>query len=251
MGTFGYRLRPRLAAEAGVATSDPSGILVRMAHRVLTVPPVRLEAWLAGFARRHGATTHRAAPDAVVVEAADGAVASCAVPFPPLAPDAAAPYGGLLQHVARERRVGVLLVRRGGYAAGVFHGATLVTSKVGSRHVQGRTAAGGQSQQRFARRREKQAREAFEAAADVAARILLPHVSELEAVVTGGDRAAVDQVLADRRLTALARLRDRSASLPHLAVPDPKRAVLEATPATFRAIRIDLSEPDVTVTRLT
>lgn len=246
MAAFGYRLRPRLAAEAGVATSDPSGILVRMPHRVLTVSPVRLEAWLAGFARRHGATTHRAGPDAVVVEAADGAVASCAVPFPPLRPDDAAPYGGLPAHARRDRRVGVLLVRRGGYAAGVFAGATLVTSKVGSRHVQGRTAAGGQSQQRFARRREKQAREAFEAAADVAARVLLPHAAELDAVVTGGDRAAVDHVLADRRLTALAELRDRSAGLPHLAVPDPKRAVLEATPATFRAIRITLAEPDIT-----
>ncbi|WP_116947757.1 acVLRF1 family peptidyl-tRNA hydrolase [Jiangella endophytica] len=215
-----------------------------MPDRVLTVSPERLEAWLAGFARRHGATTHRAEPDAVVVEAADGAVARCAVPFPPLEPDGAAPYSGLLTHAVRNRRVGVLLVRRGGYATGVFDGAALMTSKVGSRHVQGRTAAGGQSQQRFARRREKQAREAFEAAADVAARVLLPHVAELDAVVTGGDRAAVDHVLADRRLTALARLRDRSAGLPHLAVPDPKRAVLEATPATFRAIRITLSEPD-------
>lgn len=214
-----------------------------MPHRVLTVPPERLEAWLAGFARRHGPTTHRAAPGAVVAEAADGAVASCAVPFPPLRPVDDAPYGGLLAHAARDRRVGVLLVRRGGYAAGIFDGARLVTSKVGSRHVQGRTAAGGQSQQRFARRREKQAREAFEAAADVAARILLPHAAELDAVVTGGDRAAVDHVLADRRLAALARLRDPD--LPQLAVPDPKRAVLEATPATFRAIRITLSEPDI------
>ncbi|RIQ31223.1 acVLRF1 family peptidyl-tRNA hydrolase [Jiangella rhizosphaerae] len=217
-----------------------------MPDRVLTVPPERLAAWLAGFTQRHGATTHRAGPDAVVVEAADGAVASCAVPFPPLLPEDAEPYGGLLVHAARERRVGVLLVRRGGYAAGVFHGATLVASKVGSRHVQGRTAAGGQSQQRFARRREKQAREAFEAAADVAARIILPHAAELDAVVTGGDRAAVDHVLADRRLTALAALRDRSAGLPHLAVPDPKQSVLEAAPAAYRAIRISLSEPDVT-----
>ncbi|TDC56677.1 hypothetical protein E1212_01530 [Jiangella ureilytica] len=216
-----------------------------MPERVLTVSPERLGGWLAGFATRHGTTTHRAGPDAVVVEAADGAVASCAVPFPPLEPlDTGAPYGGLLAHTARERRVAVLLVRRGGYAAGVFAGTRLVASKVGSRHVQGRTAAGGQSQQRFARRREKQTREAFEAAADVAARILLPHVADLDAVVTGGDRAAVDHVLADRRLTALAGLRDRAGGLPHLAVPDPKLAVLRATPATFRAVRITLSEPD-------
>ena len=45
-------------------------------------------------------------------------------------------------------------------------------SKVGQRHVQGRTKAGGQSQQRFARRRDNQARAAYEAAAEHAARIL-------------------------------------------------------------------------------
>ncbi|MBB5787075.1 acVLRF1 family peptidyl-tRNA hydrolase [Jiangella mangrovi] len=217
-----------------------------MPERVLTVSPERLDGWLAGFAQRHGATTHRAGPDVVVVEAADGAVASCAVPFPPLEnDDTEQPYDGLIAHATRERRIAVLLVRRGGYAAGVFAGTRLVASKVGSRHVQGRTAAGGQSQQRFARRREKQTREAFEAAADVAARVLLPHVAGLDAVVTGGDRAAVDHVLADRRLTALATLRDRTRNAPHLAVPDPKLAVLEATPATFRAVRITLSEPDV------
>ncbi|PZF81349.1 acVLRF1 family peptidyl-tRNA hydrolase [Jiangella anatolica] len=214
-----------------------------MPERLLSIPPERLEAWLTGFARRHGATTHRAGPEAVVVTAADGAVASCAVPFPPLRPDETEAYGGLLAHAARDRWVGVLLVRRGGYAAGVFDGARLVASKVGSRHVQGRTAAGGQSQQRFARRREKQAREAFEAAADVAARVLLPHAGELDAVVTGGDRSAADHVLADRRLAALAAL--AAATRQHLAVPDPKLAVLRATPEAFRAIRITLSEPDV------
>lgn len=215
-----------------------------MPDRVLTVSPERLEGWLAGFAERHGATTHRSGADTVVVEAADGAVACCAVPFPPLEPAGTEPYGGLLAHAARERTVAVLLVRRGGYAAGVFTGTRLVASKVGSRHVQGRTAAGGQSQQRFARRREKQARESFEAAADVAARVLLPHAAGLDAVVTGGDRAAVDHVLADRRLTVLAALRERTGGVPHLAVPDPKLVVLESTPATFRAVRITLSEPD-------
>ncbi|PSL08533.1 hypothetical protein CLV30_101508 [Haloactinopolyspora alba] len=206
--------------------------------RVLRIPPERLDRWLAGFARRHGTVETRAAPDAVTVVAADGAHARCTVPFPPMTPDESE-YGGLVEHAQRDRRVGVLLVRRGGYASGVFDGTRLVTSKVGSRHVQGRTAAGGQSQQRFARRREKQAREAFEAAADVAARVLVPHLASLEAVVTGGDRAAVDTVLADRRLGGLRAL----AVPPHLDVPDPKLAVLKETPAQFRAVRIALTEP--------
>src|SRR5258708_2392182 len=68
------------------------------------------------------------------------------------------------------RAVGVLLVRLGGYAAGVFAGypPALADAKVGSRPVHGRSAAGGWSQQRFARRREKQANEALDAAAGAA-----------------------------------------------------------------------------------
>ena len=66
----------------------------------------------------------------------------------------------------------MLLVRKGGFAVARLAGDAIEESKVGQRHVQGRTKAGGQSQQRFARRRDNQARQAYEAAADHAARIL-------------------------------------------------------------------------------
>ena len=117
----------------------------------------------------------------------------------------------------------MLLVRLGGYAAGVFDGTRLVASKVGSRQVHGRSAAGGQSQQRFARRREGQARQALAAAADTAAAVLLPAVSTLDAVVLGGDRRAVDEVLADPRLAPLRPL----AVTARIDVPDPKLKVLQ------------------------
>ncbi|MDP9393564.1 MAG: hypothetical protein M3Q27_04555, partial [Actinomycetota bacterium] len=130
--------------------------------RWVDVPARRLARWLDGFAERHGATSYDATPELVTVRATDAATAEVEVPFPPLAVDPALPYGGLLDHVARPRRVGVLLVRRGGHAAGIFDGGRLVSAKVGSRHVQGRSAAGGWSQQRFARRREGQARVALE-----------------------------------------------------------------------------------------
>lgn len=211
-----------------------------MPPRLLAVPPERLEGWLAGFETRHGPTSVETTADAVTLTAQDGSVARCAVPFPPLLPATAdLTHGGLVEHASRDRQVGVLLVRRGGYAAGVFDGAVLVESKVGSRHVQGRSAAGGQSQQRFARRREKQAREAFEAAADVAVRVFLPRAASLDAVVTGGDRAAVDQVLADRRLAVLREL----VTPAQLTVPDPRLTVLRGTPEQFRAVRITLTEP--------
>jgi peptide subunit release factor 1 (eRF1) len=143
----------------------------------------------------------------------------------------------LSAHACRERVVGVLLVRLGGFAVGVFEGVRLVASKVGSRPVHGRAAAGGWSQQRFARRREGQARVALEAAADVAARILLPEVERLDAVVAGGHRPAVTAVLDDVRLAPL-----RSRVMPHLLdVPTPNRRLLEQTPSLYRAVSVEIS----------
>lgn len=200
--------------------------------RWVTVPPERLERWLAGFTERHGAVETTTGPDRVLLRAADGATAECEVPFPPLT-------GDLVQHALRPRRVGVLLVRLGGYAAGVFEGSTLVASKVGSRQVHGRSAAGGQSQQRFARRRVGQVRAALGAAADNVVRVLLPEVGRLDAVVLGGDRTAVDEVLMDRRLAGLLPLVTGRL----LDVPDPRLKVLLTTPELFRAVRIRLVEP--------
>ena len=142
--------------------------------------------------------------------------------------------GALLTHVRRQRRVGLILVRRGGYGVAVFAGSQLVASKVGSSYVQGTTKAGGWSQQRFARRRDNQARSAFATAADEAARIVLPHAAGLDAVVCGGDRAAVQAVLDDPRLAPLRAKR----TAPWLAVPDPRRAVVAAAPEQFLAVVI-------------
>ena len=122
--------------------------------REVAVPAERLARWLAGFAERHGGAATTTGPDVVHLVGADGAQAWLDVPFPPL-------EGDFVAHVLRPRRVGVLLVRRGGYAVGVFAGVDLVASKVGSSYVQGTTKAGGWSQQRFARRRANQASAAF------------------------------------------------------------------------------------------
>jgi hypothetical protein len=207
------------------------------------IPPARLERWLARWAERHGEVVRTVVKaERVTFEAAGGAVLDCDPPFAPLAPGLRGTREGmdaapLLEHVRRERVVGVLLVRLGGHAAGVFAGERLVDSKVGTRPVHGRHRAGGQSQRRFERRREGQARVALEAAADVAARILLPHRADLDALVLGGDRRAVMEVLEDPRLRPLAGrvglIQERV-----LDVPDPRLAVLRATPERFLATRL-------------
>lgn len=204
--------------------------------RQVSVAPERLERWLDGFAGRHGPLRWEAAAELVTVTAADGATAELQVPFPPLVVVAGARFGGLVGHAAAERVVGVVLVRLGGFAAGVFDGQRLRAGKVGSRPVHGRAAAGGSSQRRFARRREGQARLALAAAADAAARVLLPSAGELAAVVGGGDRRALAAVLDDPRLAPLRPLLVAGV----LDVPEPRLAVLRSTPALFRAVRVRL-----------
>jgi Actinobacteria/chloroflexi VLRF1 release factor len=212
------------------------------AQRWLDISPERVEGWLASFAERHGATetTLDDRREIATVRAADGSVAACHAPFPPLSMSAAGSGADLAAHASADRNVGVLLVRLGGYAAGVFAGAPprLVTSKVGSRLVHGRSAAGGTSQHRFARRREKQAREALEAAADNAAAVFRGFGSTLDALVLGGDKRSMAALRDDARLRPYFDVAvDR-----FLTVPDPRLAVLQDAPRLFRAVRILLAE---------
>jgi hypothetical protein len=270
----------------------------------LDVSAERLPGWIASFAVRHAVPGAAAdagetlavalADDHVSFTAQDGAVAQCYPPFPPVGgitalveevtpparlddpavfdghpaglDDPAAIAEAIAAHARKPRTVGVLLVRLGGYAAGVFTGypPALGVAKVGSRPVHGRSAAGGWSQHRFARRREKQANEALSAAADAAVMIFgggaavrstsqkrattsgaaaaarpQPRAARLDAVVLGGDRRAVADLREDPRLAPYFGL----ATERFLTVPDPKRAVLLEAAKQFTAVRIWLTEP--------
>ena len=204
------------------------------ATRVIEVDPKRLDRWLAGFAERHGHTdaTEETTPGGVVVsaQAADG-FRAVATPF-------------------AHEPLGVVLVRRGGYAVGLASGGGFTSSKVGSRHVQSRTAAGGWSQQRFARRRGKQADELVDAVVGHARRILLgddespregaPGIPR--GLVVGGDRTLVREVLEASALRALRGLPTREL----YDLPDPKRDVLETALRRGRAVRVALTEAPAT-----
>ena len=131
--------------------------------------------------------------------------------------------GGARCEWFRADPLGLVLIRRGGYAVGLARGGVLQTSKAGRRHVQGRTAAGGWSQQRFARRRENQADALVEAVVGHVERILVKGEGGIpDGLVLGGDRALAAAVLADPRCRALRDLPRRE--LPDL--PDPDARVL-------------------------
>lgn len=141
----------------------------------------------------------------------------------------------LLEEIAADHVVAVLLVRLGGYAVGVFEGERLVASKVGSRFVKGRHKKGGSSANRFRRRREEQARALVDEAAGVAVAVLEPWRDRIERVALGGDRAAVDAVLAAR--AELGWLRDRALER-FLTVPEPRQRVLERLPYDLYAVEV-------------
>lgn len=209
--------------------------------RWLDIAPDRMAGWLESFADLHGGARPEPGSDLVAFFGADGAVAECHPPFPPLPAGGTGSAAELAAHATADRAVGVLLVRLGGYAAGVFTGpdARLTASKVGSRLVHGRSAAGGTSQHRFARRREKQASEALAAAADCALAVFGPYADDLDAVVLGGDKRAMAGVREDARLNRYFAI----AVHRFLTVPDPRLKVLQGTPRAFRAIRVKLTEP--------
>jgi hypothetical protein len=230
------------------------------AERSIDVPMRRLPRWLEGFATRHGpwkaqlfagasegpsddsaASPSDGRPEGPPgrtagwdVVAKDGSYARVVPPpwldvTPGAAFDAAELAGA-------QPAYGVVLLRRAGYAVGAFEGSTLVDRKVSTRHIHGRTAAGGWSQQRYARRRANQADEIVAAAAASADRILGSRRG-LRFLVTGGDR----ELLAAVR----GQFGPRVSELPlggHVGVGAPDAAVLAGMPDRILAVRIDLSE---------
>ena len=208
--------------------------------------------WVNGFAERHGELTWSSAENSVTLSAADGATAV----LEPLVPgDGGSPgdgsagrahpagpgeLDGLAAWATPPLAIALILVRRGGYAVGLGQGPELISHKVGTRYVQSRTAAGGWSQHRFARRRDNQADALVVSVIEHARRVVL--ASPTGALIVGGDKSLVRDVLADPRLARLAQLPRREL----FDLPDPRLIVLKQALRRGRAVRILLSEPETT-----
>lgn len=211
---------------------------------VVEVPPERLSGWFDRFAERNdGIQATTATPAEVVVTGRNGTAATATVPFPPL--DAGLSGGShsqgtlpptvrLVVHARRPRRIGLLLVRLGAHSVGIADNGKVIASRTARHLVHGRSAAGGWSQHRFARRRQGQVREALREAAGDVLDVLVPRLAELDAVVLGGDRRALGELRADRRLAVVFSL----ATPRILDLGEPRRVVLAEAAERARAVEI-------------
>ncbi len=214
-----------------------------MAHRLVEVAPERARRWVDGFAERHGPPATAFDARFVTLSAPDGARAQLELPFAPAAEAPATqfgddPIGALVERCSLAEDAFVLLVRRGGFSMGSLQSGRLALHRTGTRYVQGRTAAGGWSQQRYARRRAGQTSVLVDAAREAAAALWHQAEHASACLVVGGDRLLIAEVLADPRLLELAQL-PRS---PLLNVPDPRLSVLKDTARRARAIRIRVDD---------
>jgi len=207
--------------------------------RTAFVPGARLAGWVERFSTAHGGYRLSDDDDGVRLLAADGTTALLQPPWPPDGRPGrgADPLERLASIASQPRRLGLLLVRRGGYGIAVATAGEVLASKAGTRYVQSRTAAGGQSQQRFARRRSNQADGLVQAVAGQARQVFSGQ--SFEYVVPGGDRALVEMVLGEPDLKDYARL----PRLAYLDVPDPRAAVLKKAAADACAVRIQVTDP--------
>lgn len=206
--------------------------------RIVEVGPERLPRWVERFAERNGGiASHRAAGDAWTIEANDGTAASVrwalAVGMPPdwiLTGTPTEVAERLREYALTPRRLGVLLARKGAYSVGIIVDGRVETSKTDTAYVQGKTKAGGQSQQRFARRREGQAKAAGKRATEAAVAVLAN--ADLDALITGG---TTDKILEDPRL-------DRLTETLHIGdIAEPRQVLLTET--AYRAISFEIHLP--------
>jgi Actinobacteria/chloroflexi VLRF1 release factor len=235
--------RPRALASCETAC-DSWHLIVRTRNApgggiVVEVEPPRLIGWVNRFAGRNdGLAAIEAADDAVTLRAVDGTTALVAVPFPPMSIGAREPLEAVLAHVAGLGAVGILAVRGGAHSVGIARAGVVVSSSTDRAYLQGRTAAGGWSQQRYARRRGNQLTASLADAADAAARVLVPAAKMLDALVVAGDAAGMTRVLTDPRLAPLLDLPRRE----FRDVPEPRRTLLDDLAVRLLTVEITVRD---------
>ena len=131
------------------------------------------------------------------------------------------PVRSLLQ---RDFTLALVLVRLGSYAIGICEGEKLIDSKVGTGLVHARHKKGGSSQHRFERHREKQIEQFLNRVCGHARERLEARSKSVDYVIYGGAWTTISSL--QKRCPFLNQFDDRTLP-PLLAIPDPRKAVLE------------------------
>jgi len=115
----------------------------------------------------------------------------------------------LKEILTKKYTLGIILLRLGEYAIGIFEGNKLVKSKCGKRLVRAKHRKGGFSQARFARIREIQA-EKFLDEAYSSLKKFEPYLERLDYVLYGGTKVTIKKFL--KRNDLIKKIEDKSMS---------------------------------------
>ena len=224
--------------------------------RFLEVAGDRLPGWVLRYvAARHGSVRAVVTATGLDLVGDDGSIASLALLEPGgwavdgSAPDTAVGAGAdavrtavstedlstlLAAEAQSSRTLLICLVRRGGWSVGVVRDGGVLTGKTGRRYVQGTTAAGGWSQQRFARRRSGQTDKLADDASTALVR-MMEQAPGATGVVVGGDRRLAESVLAGTPAQTLPLLGP-------IEVGEPRRVDLDTAASRVLAIRVTVHD---------
>jgi peptide subunit release factor 1 (eRF1) len=141
----------------------------------------------------------------------------------------------LQQMLKRNLLLGLVLVRLGHYAVGVFKGDKLVEGKAGTGLVHARHHKGGSSANRFARHREKQMEYFFTRVELHSREILEKYIKDMDYVVYGGTRDTLQKMW--KQCDFFKRLQGKTLDR-LIAVREPKRSTFDDAVAEAYASKI-------------
>ncbi|MCX5997770.1 MAG: Vms1/Ankzf1 family peptidyl-tRNA hydrolase [Chloroflexi bacterium] len=132
--------------------------------------------------------------------------------------------GPLRSILEKDWKLGLILIRLGQWAIGIFEGEKLLEGKAGTGLVHARHHKGGSSANRFARHREKQMEYFFTRIEGHARELLEPRSKSLDYIIYGGARDTLLRMQKQCRFFGLleGKVVDRL-----LSVRDPKRSAFE------------------------
>ncbi len=97
----------------------------------------------------------------------------------------------LIRLLEQDYLVGVVLLRLGRYVVAVLKGNKLVATKTAGRYMKNRHRAGGQSQRRFERSRERLIRELYDKTCETVGTIFAPYEKSINYILLGGEASTL------------------------------------------------------------